>query len=310
MNKIVFLILASASILNAEKYAHRRDGCPTDIAPCSCINSVLECSKIFEPYLLENVFEKSVGYSYNEVHLKYSVLQYLPSEVFKQVPVRNLYLKNVTLIAMFDAPVSTMDSLDKIHIEDSIITRQEWDLLAPMKQLRLLTIYSSKIPRLEEDFGENMPSSLEQITFYGTETKTLKEGVFRGLSSLNKIAIDAAYLTELKRTYFPVPFNVKVLYFNDNKLTFIPDDLFTQMPYLQTVGLRQNQLITIPAAAFEGRASRITYVVLEENPLLCDCQLSWLIKDKPKVLSGTCAMPTKLQGQALKDLTLQDLGCL
>ncbi|GBO05064.1 hypothetical protein AVEN_110987-1, partial [Araneus ventricosus] len=280
------------------------------------------------------------------VHIEYSTLQYLPYDIFETVRVIELYLKNVTLTQLFDRPPQALDELRTLHIENSRVMRGIiWQILEPLKSLRILNVYYNSIKTLGSEFSNYATKDLEQLTFYGTETKTIKPGTFANFTKLDKIAVDACKLSTLTRDIFPTPFNGRVLYFKcsknchrgryycpsfgvgqkvekpsydrfhwhsrDNKLSTIPEGLFTQMPNLQTLGLRNNRIATLPKEAFEsaGSVSRITYLFLDDNPLKCDCLLVWLMDVKPEDLRGKCASPKKLQDRELKDLVRTDFNC-
>ncbi|GBO35310.1 hypothetical protein AVEN_182680-1, partial [Araneus ventricosus] len=186
-----------------------------------------------------------------------------------------------------------------------------WQILEPLKSLRILNVYFNSIKTLGKDFTDYAPKELEQLALYGTETKSIKPGTFANFTKLDKIAVDAGKLTSLTRDIFPTPFKGRFLYFNDNKITAIPEGLFTQMPNLQTLSLRQNQIASLPEKAFDNKesVSRITYLMLTDNPLKCDCLLVWLMDHKPQVLEGKCVSPKKLEGKELKNLQRSDFNC-
>ncbi|GFT52984.1 hypothetical protein NPIL_616681 [Nephila pilipes] len=198
------------------------------------------------------------------VHIKYSVLQYLPYDIFEKVHVQALYLKNVTLVQLFDKPPTFLEALDTLHIENTKVLRGIiWKLLEPLAHLRILNIYFNNIKTIGSDFSEHATKELKQLSFYETGTKSIKPGAFKDFINLDKLSIDHCKLTTLDRDMFPVPFNARYLYFNNNQLTSIPDDLFTNMPELQTIGLRSNNIAVLPESAFFGSLSKLEYFQLD-----------------------------------------------
>ncbi|GFY69000.1 hypothetical protein TNIN_319691 [Trichonephila inaurata madagascariensis] len=244
-----------------------------------------------------------------QVHIKYSVLQYLPYDIFEKVHVYALYLKNVTLIQLFDKPPTFLQDVDTLHIENTKLLRGViWKLLEPLAHLRVLNIYYNNIKSLGSDFSEHATKELQQLSFYETGTKTIKPGTFRDFVNLDKLAIDHCKITTLSRDMFPVPFNARYLYFNYNQLTYIPDNLFTNMPNLQTIGLRSNNIVVLPESAFFG-VTKIQFFQLDDNPITCDCRLAWLIRNKPSAVSGKCNMPSKFKGKDIKDIDVNFFDC-
>jgi len=106
---------------------------------------------------------------------------------------------------------------------------------------------------------------------------------------------------------FSKPFNGRVLNFNYNKLRILPADLFTDMPNLETVGLKGNSIATLPVNMFKTRFPKLEYFLLEGNPISCDTDLRWLLTNKPPVLTGMCFWPSELRGRVLCELDPEDL---
>lgn len=50
------------------------------------------------------------------------------------------------------------------------------------------------------------------------------------------------------------------MYYSDNRIIHIPEDLFVDMPNLQTLGMANNLITVLPEAAFGGNLARITNV--------------------------------------------------
>ncbi|XP_015929745.2 leucine-rich repeat-containing protein 15-like [Parasteatoda tepidariorum] len=282
-------------------------GCPKlPVEPCFCNPNprpYLGCDNVDDTEALRRVFLNSKGISYNQVRFANSVLQYLPSNLFKNTKVLELEFYNSTFVQLFDETPEETESLRTIHIEKTYIFRGIlWEHLTPMTNLRILNVYSNQIDIIGDDFATYVPKTLQQLSFYETKTTDIKPGVLANFPYLDKVAVDHCELQELRRNMFPVPFKGRVLYFNENMLRTLPDDLFTDMPNLQTVGLRGNSISTLPPFMFVTRFPKLQYFILDGNPLYCDHKLKWLIINKPVVLKGSCFKPADLHGSQLAEL--------
>ncbi|GFS62702.1 uncharacterized protein NPIL_224091, partial [Nephila pilipes] len=173
---IFFSVFQSSYTLRVK----RETGCPDKdaISPCICTNSpftYLECKNIDDAEVLTKVFENSERYRYKEVHIEFCTLQYLPHHIFETVKVIELYLKNVSLTQLFDRPPEALDELRTLHIENTRVARGiVWEILSPLKSLRILNIYFNVIRTLGTDFSQYVTKDLEQLSFYGTQTRSIK----------------------------------------------------------------------------------------------------------------------------------------
>lgn len=288
-------------------------GCPDpeDIAPCRCRDepsTVLVCSNINDSEELSNALENSRRYTYQEVHLESSVVRNMPEDTFVEIGVKELYLNDVILQNLFHSPPKGLETLYKIQMDKTtFLSTLDWRQLKPLKNLRELSFNMAiKIPK---GLSENLPNNLRQLTFNGATIKKLFPGTFKQLVNLDKLAIDSSKLEDITRDAFPRLFNVRILSFNNNKLTKIPEDLFTDMPNLQFLSLKNNQISQIPESAFRGRKQNIPFMKLDGNPLICDCNLKWIVNDKPEIIGGTCADPEALSGRDLIDVYPSHIKC-
>ncbi|GIX92994.1 hypothetical protein CEXT_349231 [Caerostris extrusa] len=233
-----------------------------------------------------------------EVYIRYSTLQYLPQEVLKNVRIVALHLENTTLAQVFDESPESVEDLKQLNIVSIRALRGViWEILEPLKNLRILNIYHNSVKTLGSDFSQYASKNLEQFNLYATETETIKPGVFADFPKLNEVAIFYGKLRTLTRDIFPTPWNGYSLFFTANQLSEIPTGLFSRMPNLQSLILSQNQLSTLPQDAFDGNFGGIRYLSLDGNPLKCDCLMKWVIIDKPEILNGKCEMPKDKQGK-------------
>lgn len=76
--------------------------------------------------------------------------------------------------------------------------------------------------------------------------------------------------------------------------------------------LNNNNLTTLPHNVFSG-LNRLRALRLSENPLSCDCHLSWLsrfLRSSPRLAPYTrCQSPSQLKGQNVADLHDQEFKC-
>lgn len=315
MHCFVLAFLLIMKIQDVSSFKAETKGCPpaTLVTPCVCNagpHPNLHCQDIDDVEVIRKIFERTSKYMFKEVHIEFSVLQYLPHDMFQGVDIRELHLKNVTLVQLFDEPPQNLRTVEILHIENTHVFRgMSWDLLQNFTSLRILNIYYNSIPSLGSDFSDEVSDSLEQISFYDTQTELLKPGVLMGYRDLDKAAFDKCGITTLTRNIFRRPSNIRFIYFNYNKLKVIPNDMFVEMPLLETVGLRENQIVTIPVLAFDTNFSNMKYLMLEGNPMNCDCRLYWLIRNKPDHLSGECDSPSVYRGLKLKDFKTGNLVC-
>ncbi|XP_054724588.1 slit homolog 1 protein-like [Uloborus diversus] len=297
-------------------FAHPFDAddsvCPPEnaISPCTCNpeSRHVRCDALVSTTDLRNAFKNLAGGSYEELMIHSSTLQYIPHEI-QQVRFQRLYIRESTFVDLFDAPPTTLTSLEVIHIEKSKLLRKKWSHFTPLTSLRELRILDTSVRVLDEDLGKSLPKSLKSLTFRGTETRTIKPGAFHGLDNIEALEVKDAELINLRRDIFPTPFNVERLSFIENKLITLPKDLFTQMPKLKVVDLRVNGLIEVPEEAFGETASQLDILLLDVNPLKCDCTLEWLVKNGPEVRSGICESPVEMKGKRLSTLTTDDFEC-
>ncbi|GIY60718.1 hypothetical protein CDAR_403331 [Caerostris darwini] len=312
MNIVVFFSILVVVFHTAFSQTEKR--CPDSkvIAPCSCYYGKLThlfCEHLSDAETLRTVFKNSEGFLYNEVYIQYSTLQYLPQEMFKNVQVVALYLKNTTLAQVFDESPGSVEVLKQLNIENTRALSKLMKFVVVVVGPAASHMQRDLVKTLGSEFSQYASKNLEHFSLYLTETETIKPGVFADFPKLNEVAIFYGKLRTLTRDIFPTPWNGNSLYFTANQLFEIPKGLFSQMPNLQYLTLSQNQLSVLPQDAFDGNFGGIKYLALENNPLKCDCLMKWLIIDKPEMLRGKCEMPKDKQGKNLKDLKPEDFHC-
>uniref|UniRef100_T1H421 LRRCT domain-containing protein n=1 Tax=Megaselia scalaris TaxID=36166 RepID=T1H421_MEGSC len=90
------------------------------------------------------------------------------------------------------------------------------------------------------------------------------------------------------------------------------EQAFKGLSNLEILTLNNNNLTTMPHNVFNG-LGRLRALRLSENPLACDCHLSWLsrfLRNTPRSAQHTkCQSPSQLKGQNVAELHDADFKC-
>ncbi|GIY51572.1 LRRCT domain-containing protein [Caerostris extrusa] len=97
---------------------------------------------------------------------------------------------------------------------------------------------------------------------------------------------------------------------NGNRIQELPDDMFSQMPYLLRVGLDDNRISILSESVFNHCYDKLMALLLSGNPIQCDCSLQWIVdrnqNSHDKYVTGACVSPKRNKGTDIRDLVKQD----
>ncbi|GBO42100.1 hypothetical protein AVEN_62722-1 [Araneus ventricosus] len=89
-----------------------------------------------------------------------------------------------------------------------------------------------------------------------------------------------------------------------NKISTLPDDLFTNMPELKNIEFSYTNIVVLQESVFRNIMPQIGYLYLKGNEIDCNCQMKWLTTiSKPQYTQVECTKPKALEGLSIEDLT-------
>ncbi|XP_076311677.1 uncharacterized protein LOC143225695 [Tachypleus tridentatus] len=149
--------------------------------------------------------------------------------------------------------------------------------------------------------------------------KAIVSKSFNNLSNIQTIIINSApFLERIEKEAFLPNIRLQNVIFNHNKkLSYIDRNAFSSLTFLRAVSLRGNNFQTLNEDILPW--SDLDHFDLRDNPLICNCSLSWLLHHlQTRNYSESfdfdftrirCKNPPILRDLMLKGLSTDDLRC-
>ncbi|XP_050705655.1 oplophorus-luciferin 2-monooxygenase non-catalytic subunit-like isoform X6 [Eriocheir sinensis] len=293
--------------------------CPDDgaIYPCICTASAsyeitMDCSNVDSSESLRKIFE--TPFAFNDFKRliidplsPVSTLYDLPAGVFGPVSFEEIDVTN-TLIETVDeeAIVNSHNTLVRLNMRGNKINKFPFETLDLYVELIELDLANNQISGVMPDI---VTEALTTLDLSGNTGITLTETVFIGSLKLQVLRLNNMALgdTTPPNVFFTLN-NLRTLYLQNNGIpgTLIEDFINTQLQPLTAVyldgnslsqihplsvtGLSDNGIISftnnqiqqLTQENWEGLVSRLTRydaIDMRHNPLVCGCDLVWLVLD-------------------------------
>lgn len=203
----------------------------------------------------------------------------------------------------------------------------------------LISIEQKKSP-IEIIEGDAFISTafVENLFLDGIPTKVIKTNTFRGLSYCKNLQLSNSFIEEIEPSAFYRTNNIEKINFKNSKLKFIDNDAFRGILNIKTLDLRGNYLRMVNRSSFEQlivpKIKReknfvvnetlrvfdfdnnnfiVESILLEQNPIQCDCNLKWILDNKLNQeyikLPEICAGPRGYDCLRVRDLSNHNLNC-
>ncbi|XP_025105089.1 leucine-rich repeat transmembrane protein FLRT1-like [Pomacea canaliculata] len=137
------------------------------------------------------------------------------------------------------------------------------------------------------------------------------------MRSLEDLDLSENAINDILENVFARLKHLKKLDLSRNAIVKIADGAFRGLEYsLESLDLHRNYLETVSVCAMEG-LQRLGDLRLKENPLICDCRVTWLHnwvqmtfqEHHRHLLEWTCTGPAHLDQRSFGSLSLSDLQC-
>ena len=196
-------------------------------------------------------------------NLQELVLSYLPLKIASVYQFTNTSsLRTLTL---------TYTHLLSKHLIDK---KTSQSLFSGLVSLRALTLKGNTLTNLYK--YPSIFTPLTKLTFLDmtdTHITILKQGIFSLLASLETLMLRWSGISVIAGDTFLHLINLQGLFLQYNRIESIDKDLLKGKPNLRNLSLHKNQILTIlPHTVIPKQIEQLD---ITENPLICDCQLSW-----------------------------------
>ena len=149
-----------------------------------------------------------------------------------------------------------------------------------------------------------------QLDLSGYGLRSLGPKFFSNVKYLEKLDLSGNDIDYLDEDTFRNLGHLKHLDLSANKLTVLTMDTLNGLSKLERLKLNSNLLLTIEFGAF-SHLTNIQKVDLADNPLLCDCNIAWMLGHWMEISGAKvrCGAPASLKNKLLKKLEASDLTC-
>lgn len=289
--------------------------CPNseDIAPCNCVvdqsyHFDIDCSEVVSDEDVYRVFETSfpfddvTNFVIDNPNMKNNIRN-ITAGMFGDKCFSSIRISNTNLSHIEDNVFTkSHGSLVNIKVHGNEITWFPFEDLKNFVQLTIVDVSSNKLNTISElnsdtvytlhlggNRGLNFPDGLN--TFSGVKNlRTLRlndieltyitQNFFRDCSQLRNLYLSGNFLTVIEGLAINPSSNMlQVLNLRDNRIRTVNQDGISGLASDCELNLAENEIVNLYSDAWQPIFSNITtgYINLEDNPLLCGCDIKWLV---------------------------------
>ncbi|XP_077523256.1 protein toll-like [Amblyomma americanum] len=227
--------------------------------------------------------------------------------VFNRTPqIRHLRL-SFNQIRNITAAFNGLTKLRSLSIRNNLLTCIPDDTFRDNRGLQKVTLNENDIQWIGRDAFQGL-DKLKIITLRNNRLLTLNNSM-RNLPKLQYIDASFNAIQGLETGEFARNINLAAVLLAGNNISSVKG-AFVAATYLRMLKIDGNRLLLISRGDFAPKMRSKPSLIINNNPLMCDCRLAWLVHNNSQVRlkeQFTCMGPRWLQGKSMLSLTEDDL---
>ncbi|XP_075532845.1 toll-like receptor 2 type-2 isoform X1 [Dermacentor variabilis] len=262
--------------------------------------------------------------------LSYNAIEYIPGSYFHKESKLKYFNIAANKLRSINSTFKATRRMEKLNLSMNYI-EDIGEAFVSMPALKILTLRNNRIQFIQDDtFKFN--SNIEHLDLSGNKLDWVGKDCFLRLFRLRVLLVTGTSLALLNGSLHGLPY-LKYLFIHDNRLqrltaadfegsrqlSFIYASrnnitsvrgAFRGLHDLQTLRLDGNRLRSVHRASFPDKLDKLKRLELGGNPLLCDCQLTWLVKSAASLAAKgvpVCQGPHWNRGEQLFNLSVENL---
>ncbi|XP_054718427.1 immunoglobulin superfamily containing leucine-rich repeat protein-like [Uloborus diversus] len=249
------------------------------ISPCGCRGTkngiLLECRGPEETDRIVSVLKNLAGRTGYEVQIESLTTENLPETVQKASAIR---LRQCSLGRLIESQSPAWPRLTEVVFESMSIRDNPWSQLKRASSLRYLKVEAFPMPVIGSDF-QDVPSSVAYLELKQTDTAVLEPGSMAHLNGLVYLHMVDLPLKKFLRTALPEKMRqLHTFILGNTNIESLEATFFEGMPKLEVLMLNGNKFATMDNRLFTP-ITHLTHLLIESNPLVCQCALAKWIKN-------------------------------